>query len=103
MLQAYVNYPNSRVTVHADPICDEIEKMAKEGQRRIRIDRRSLQGELSRFRDTHHFASTAPVNDMWISVDLGDAVEEQRVLDRIVGILAHRYTPFARVEPSRHC
>ena len=35
MLKAYLNYPNSRVTVHGDSTCEEIEKMEKQGQRRV--------------------------------------------------------------------
>ena len=103
MLQAYLNYPNSRVTVHGDATCEEIEKMEKLGQRRVYIDRDSLQGELARFRGEHDFASTTPLNDMWVTVDLGNLHEEQRVLDGIVATLAGRYTPFGRALPSRHC
>ena len=103
MLQAYLNYPNSRVTVHGDPTCEEIEKMDKLGQRHVFIDRDSLEGELARFWGTYAFASTAPLNDMWVTVDMGDLLEEQRVLDRIVATLGRRYTPFGRAVPSRHC
>ena len=103
MLQAYLNYPNSRVTVHGESTCEEIEKMEKLGQRRVYIDRNSLEGEVARFRAAHGFASTAPLNDMWVTVDLGNLLEEQRVLDRIVAILAGRYAPFGRAVPSRHC
>ena len=103
MLQAYLNYPNSRVTVHGDSTCEEIEKLEKQGQRRVHIDKDSLEGAVARFRAAHGFASKAPLNDMWVTVDLADLLEEQRVLDRIVAILAGRYAPFGRAVPSRYC
>ena len=103
MLKAYLNYPNSRVTVHGNSTCEEIEKTEKQGQRRVYIDRGSPESEVARFRVAHDFASTAPLNDMWVTVDLEDLLEEQRVLDRIVAILARRYMPFGRAVPSRHC
>ena len=87
MLQAYLNYPNSRFSIHGDATCREIGKMQKPEQRRVIIDRQSVRGELARFKGVHGFASTAPQNDMWVTVDLGSLDEEQRVLERIKAVL----------------
>ena len=103
MLQAYLNYPNSKVTVHGEPLCQEIAKMQKSGQRLVNIGRELVDREVARFTEVHDFASTAPLNDMWVSVDLGSTHEEQRVLNRIVAALASRYVPFSRAVPNRHC
>ena len=103
MLQAYLNYPNSRVSVHGDVDCQEIEKMQKPEQRRVNIDRESVKRELARFKKMHDFASTAPLNDMWVTVDLGNVYEEQRVLERIKATLDARYTPFRRATLKTHC
>ena len=103
MLQAYLNYPNSRVSIHGDAECREIEKMQKPEQRRVNIDRQSVERELARFKEAHDFASTAPLNDMWVIVDLGSEHEEQRVLERIKAALDARYVPFRHASLKRHC
>lgn len=103
MLKAYLNYPNSRVTVHGVSVCEEIQKARKQGQRRVYIDRNSRGEEIERFRAAHRFASTSLLNDMWVTVNLEDLLDEQRVLDSIVAILAARYAPFRNAMRSRHC
>ncbi len=103
MLKAYLNYPNSRVTIHGDLTCAEIQKTRKQGQRSIYIDRNCRDGEIARFQAAHRFASTTLLNDIWVTVNLEDVLEEQRVLDRIVAILVGRYAPFGHAVPSRHC
>ena len=90
MLQTYLNYPNSRVSVHGDATCREIEKMRNPEQRHMNIDQGSVELELARFKGTHDFASTAPLNDMWVTVDLASLHEEQRILERIKAALDAR-------------
>ena len=42
MLQAYLNYPNSKVTVYGEPLCQEIAKMQKSDRRPVNIGRKSV-------------------------------------------------------------
>ena len=103
MLQAYLNYPNSKVTVHGEASCRNIRQTRKPAQRHIHIDRESLEAELARFRGEHGFGSTAAQNDMWVTVDLADPQEEGRVLGRIRKMLGNRYKPFHDAQVERHC
>lgn len=77
--------------------------MQKSCQRLVSMDRESVDQEVKRFAEVHDFASTAPLKDMWVTVDFGSTHEEQRVLSRIVAALARRYVPFRRAVPKLHC
>ena len=103
MLNVYLNYPNSKVTVHGEPTCPTIRQMRKPGQRQVRIDAGSRERELARFAAAHRFASRAECNDMWVVVDLGNAEEEDLVVADIRRALARRYEPFRRSRVERHC
>ena len=70
MLNVYLNYPNSKVTVHGEATCSTIRQMRKPGQRQVRIDEGSREQELAQFEAAHRFASRAKYNDMWVVVDL---------------------------------
>ena len=102
MLEVYLNYPNSSVTVHGDMACGNIRSMGKAGQRRVNIDRSEIENELRRFRREHKFASTAEKNDMWVSIDARSLTQEERILERIVETLRERYTPFRRAVVDWH-
>jgi len=103
MLQVYLNYPNSKVTVHGVPTCPTIRQMRKPDQRQVRIDEGSRDHELARFAAAHRFASRARYNDMWVVVDLGNAEAEDRAVADIRRALARRYEPFRRARVERHC
>ena len=103
MLEVYLNYPNSKVTVHGDMACGSIRQRGKTGQRRVTVDRDTLDRELRRFAAEHGFGSTAAKNDMWVRLDFGNVVEEERTLGRIVETLGVRYTPFREADLERHC
>jgi hypothetical protein len=51
MLKVYVNYPNTRVSVHRSLSRQQIEKMAKPFQRVVRSNAESISTELRRFSD----------------------------------------------------
>ena len=103
MLEVYLNYPNSQVTVHGNMACRSIRQMSKARQRRVRINPRTLQRELRRFGGEHEFGSTAARNDMWVTVDLGDARAEEQAVERMVAALRARYAPFGNADVVRHC
>lgn len=94
MVKAYINYPNSRISLHRELGCREIGKQHKKGQRRLRIDNESLSMELTRFKSRHYrFASKPMYNDMWLDVDLNDPIFERTVVEDILKILAEYYSP----------
>lgn len=104
MLKAYLNYPNSKVSVHYDLSCRQIQKMAKPHQRVVRIDQSSISAELQRFiMEQHDFASKPAENDMWIELDFTDAEFEFAVLGYLHRIVGKRYKRFSAAKIERHC
>ena len=103
MLNVYLNYPNSLVTVHGDATCGAIQQMRKPRQRHIRIDAASCAKELGRFQGEHQFASRAEHNDMWVCLDLDSAEEQIRIVQKIHRALSQRYVRFRSAQVTRHC
>ena len=103
MIDVYLNYPNSCVSVHGQPTCPAIGQMRKAGQRRVRVDPGTRETELRKFTATYRFASKAEFNDMWVSVDLDTRQEEASVVAEIKKLLGRRYRPFREAAVERHC
>jgi len=104
MLKAYVNYPNPKVTVHHDPSCAAIQKMAKLSQRLVRINPKTISDELQRFKAKEYaFAANAAGNDMWIEADFGDANFETSVIAYVHHLIGEHYPPLAKVAIGKHC
>jgi hypothetical protein len=71
MTYAYINYPNPHITVHGQRTCSDIGKMAKAGQRRVRIDDSSISHELSQFAvKSYRVGADASMNDKWLEVHI---------------------------------
>ena len=103
MLNAYLNYPNSKVTIHRVAGCPTIGQMRKRCQRWIQIDAASRATELAKFEGAHGFGATAEVNDMWVVVSLGNPQEEAQVVADIKRALGRRYAPFRNARVDTHC
>ncbi len=104
MLKAYVNYPNPKVSVHHDPSCGQIQKMAKPGQRLIRIDSKTISVELQHFTSKKYTFTANPAgNDMWLEIDFGDPSFEAAVLGYLHRLIGKHYSPFAKVDLEEHC
>lgn len=104
MLKAYVNYPNPKVSVHHDPSCGAIRKMAKPSQRLVRIDAGSISAELQRFRAKGYtFAANPAGNDMWVEADFADPDFEAAVIAYVHRLIGRHYSPLARVAIEKHC
>ena len=102
MIHAYINYPNSRGAIHADPNCNYIEMHRKEDRRRLRIDAASISAALSTL-DEMPFRSQADANDLWLEIDFDDLAFERGVAEFVVRRLGARYRPLAGVVLDRHC
>lgn len=103
MLTAYMNYPNLKMTVHADRACSQIGKRGKKGQRLIQIELDTLTSELLKFvREEHKFEANTTFNDMWLEVNLGDVVFEEAVLAYILHLVSNYRTPFGGVKIKHH-
>lgn len=104
MINVYVNYPNTHITIHEDLSCNSVKQQRKDGQRHIEIKHSTLSDELLKFaRKEYQFASEAEFNDMWLAVDLDDPKFEESVVDHILLLLAKHYKPFRGVIPDEHC
>lgn len=103
MLSAYINYPNAHVSIHSAADCTTIQQQRKADQRLVRLNPRSLSGELLKFESEYRFASEQRLNDMWLELDFGDAEFERALVEHIRKCLARRYTPLSRVNVSAHC
>jgi len=105
-MKVYVNYPNSKFSIHHNPfpLCEEVCKKRKPGQRHIRIDTDSASTELQRFANKEHtFGSNAESNDMWLDIEFKDADREMSVLNCVHQLIGKRYARLGRVEPTIHC
>lgn len=103
MLQAYLNYPNSKIAIHSDNTCGNIKQMRKTGQRHVSIKRESLSIELERFEKEYSFASEAACNDMWVTVEMQDRSFEVCIISYIKKMLGCRYKPFRDADIEEHC
>lgn len=104
MLNVYLNYPMSRVSVHHDPDCEFIRISRKPDQRVRRIDTTNISEELRKFRDKEHlFQSTHEFNDMWLEIDFGDQEFEEAVARYVHRLLSGYHKPFADSSVSIHC
>jgi hypothetical protein len=104
VLKAYVNYPNSHVTIHRHGDCSSIQQQRKPEQRVVRLETSTLSSELKKFEQKQYtFAADASRNDLWLEVDFGDLEFERAVVAYVKKILASHYTPFARASIDTHC
>jgi hypothetical protein len=103
MLKVYVNYPNPKLTVHQNPSCGAIQKMAKSGQRLVRIDAAAISAELQRFMGKGYtFAANPAENDMWLEVEFADAQFEAAVVAFVHRLIGGQYPPLARAIVHTH-
>ena len=104
MLQAYINYPEPHLTTHADSTCSQISKMAKPGQRKVRLDASTLSRELQKFAArVYRFGSNSQVNDMWLEIDFGDEEFERAVSEYVLRLVTTHYRRFRGAPIRRHC
>jgi len=104
MLKAYVNYPNPKVTIHRDPSCQAIQKMAKQSQRSVRINPKTISTELKRFKAKGYaFTANAAGNDMWLEADFGDAAFEVAVVNYVHHLIGEHYAPLGKAIIGTHC
>ena len=104
MLQAYINYPNPHIFIHATASCGSIRQQQKQDQRLITLSPKTFSKEIAEFIERQHrFAPEAAANDMWLRVDFDDGRFEMEVVDYVRRILGQRYSPFSRLEIEKHC
>lgn len=104
MLQAYLNYPNPKIRLHAQASCGEIGKMKKAGQRHVLINNASISAELQKFASkAYRFNADAANNDMWLSVDFDGDAFEMAVVEYVQRLVGRHYGPFSAVRIDRHC
>ena len=103
MLDAYLNYPNSRVTAHGGR-CGHIQQARKSGQRCVILSRSTIGTELQRFVDREYtFGAQAATNDMWLTVDFDDLEFEAAVVHHVHRLLGVRYKRFRDCRVEWHC
>jgi len=104
MIKVYVNYPNPKFSIHRNPLCEEVRKREKTGQRHILIDIDSVSTELRCFANKKYtFNSNIESNDMWIDIEFDDALFEESVLKYIRRLIGKHYAPLGRAELTTHC
>lgn len=104
MIKVYVNYPNSKVTVHTDANCNSVQMQKKADQRYIKINAETISKELMNFQNRkYRFAADPEFNDMWLEIDFGNCEFEEAVANYIHSLLGKRYGPFARIKLDNHC
>jgi len=104
MLKVYLNYPNSRVSVHHDPCCSTIQIMGKPDQRYIRMNITNIRHELQKFKDKQYqFKPESAFNDMWLEIDFQDEEFEMAVAGYVHRLLGQHYKPFSDSHLTTHC
>jgi len=104
MLSVYINYPNSRISVHHDLNCSRIRARNKPEQRIIRINSSDVEKELNSLRNKElKFTSKQDLNDVWVYIDLGNVSEEENLVITIQNILGGFYKPLANAKIEQHC
>ena len=103
MLKVYVNYPNSRISIHRDDTCAQIRSHRKANQRQCLITPDTITKELRNFKETYQFASVPEFNDMWVSIDFGDYEFEKALIKYLSRILGKRYKPLLNAQVEEHC
>ncbi len=103
MTKVYLNYPNPHVTIHGQPACSEIGKMRKPNQRDVEVNTASFAQAIQQFSSGFRLGADASVNDLWMSVDFGDAEFEDAVVRYVHRLLARRYSPLQGAAVERHC
>lgn len=104
MISAYINYPNSHITIHANGGCSTIQQQHKQAQRNVVLNLSTLSSELERFSGKFYkFGADQSTNDMWLTVDFSDATFERAVIEYVRKLLTSHYVPFTRVNINEHC
>jgi hypothetical protein len=104
LTKAYLNYPNPHMTLHGDSACAEIGKMGKANQRNVAVTRASFTQALSQLAgEGFRLGADASVNDVWLSVDIGDPEFEEAVARYIHRLLGQRYSRLQGTPIDRHC
>ncbi len=104
MLSVYFNYPMGRISVHHNPVCNQIQAKEKKDQRVISINSSNVESELKKLSNKElKFAASRDLNDVWIYIDLSEVSLEENLVKIIKEILGHFYNPLARAEIEYHC
>ncbi len=103
MTMAYLNYPNSHVTIHGDGACRQIRKMRKPHQRLVEINVGSFASAIQQLSDTLRFGANASNNDLWVSVSFDDTKFEVAVVRYIHRILGRHYSRLHGAGVDIHC
>lgn len=103
-MKAYLNYPNPRMTLHGDSACAEIGKMRKTSQRDVTINRASFTQALDQLAGAEfQLGAQASVNDVWFTIDFGDAEFEEAGARYACRVLGQRYSPLRNAPFKKHC
>jgi len=103
-MQAYLNYPNSHITIHTDNSCGQIHMHHKKGQRRVNVNAVTLRFVLSDFLNNKYiFKAEKEYNDLWLDVSLNTPEQETGLVHVIQAIIGQRYAPFSDAPVKEHC
>ncbi len=104
MLRVYFNYPNPRISVHADAACSVAQLERRNPNRVVSIVAATISDEIQRFaRHEYRFRAEAGYNDMWLEIDFQNSEFEMAVFRYVHALLAGHYSPFRQATPSIHC
>jgi hypothetical protein len=90
MIKTYINYSESKITVHRNPLCEHANVGPDQKIRHVLINQGSISKELERFRSgNHRFSDETYMNDMWLIFDFQDSEFELalvRYLQKTAGL-----------------
>jgi hypothetical protein len=104
MIKAYIDYPNTNVTLHRNPNCPRAKVGPNQNIRHVIINADNLSKELKRFRsNAHKFAAAAGMNDLYLILDFIDPVFEEALLAHIKRLIGLTYEEIRNCELLVHC
>jgi hypothetical protein len=104
MIKVYLNSPNQKFTIHADPACSMVRMNQKEEQRIIHINKKTISQELENFLEKRYSFFSAPEgNDMWLEIDFRDEEFEKAAALFIKKLIGKNYVRISAATPTTHC
>ena len=99
MTSVYINYPMPHFSIKYGVPISRRQRRGVDGQRVEYLNRENVQEFLGRCRQERiDFRAEKGFDDIWLELDLGNEVEEAKVLKEIQELLGARYKPLLTAE-----
>ncbi len=103
-MRVYVNYPNSRITIHRQYDCGAVQPHQTPDHRIMTVTDNTLGEVLTKFINREiDFAAQAGLNGLWLDLNLPTDDQERSLIIIIHALLGQRYRRLANAAFIQHC